>query len=196
MGYSFVQRLVRGKNPEVHFKWAREWSAQKDTGIVNDKPVLKKPWRLDDRSAGVLFRTEDDDDDDDDDDEDGNFETVAIFNSMMHDHAAGNACGLSIFETWMFLFPVLSSRNTTFSMQAVWLRVNLSIKSTQTCPLNRIKGSLKSSCCDGWWRWDSGAMEDTIYVRVWARTRTHNSSSRGSMSIEESIEDKVTILYT
>lgn len=33
--------MAKGKNPEVHFKRARERGAQKDTGIVNDKPVLK-----------------------------------------------------------------------------------------------------------------------------------------------------------
>jgi hypothetical protein len=33
--------MARGKNPEAHFNRARARGAQKDTGIVNDKPVLK-----------------------------------------------------------------------------------------------------------------------------------------------------------
>jgi hypothetical protein len=33
--------MARGKNPEAHFIRARARGAQKDTGIVNDKPVLK-----------------------------------------------------------------------------------------------------------------------------------------------------------
>jgi hypothetical protein len=35
------QNIARGKNPEAHFNRARARGAQKDTGIVNDKPVLR-----------------------------------------------------------------------------------------------------------------------------------------------------------
>jgi hypothetical protein len=35
------QRIARGKNPKAHFIQARARGTQKDTGIINNKPVLK-----------------------------------------------------------------------------------------------------------------------------------------------------------
>jgi hypothetical protein len=35
------QKMAKGKNPEAHFQRARKRGALEDTGIVNDKPVLK-----------------------------------------------------------------------------------------------------------------------------------------------------------
>jgi hypothetical protein len=34
--------MARVKNPEAHFRRARERGAQENTGIVNDEPVLKR----------------------------------------------------------------------------------------------------------------------------------------------------------